>query len=82
MQDTLRKRFIYINRKSYIFSSVPLLKEEAREQYYGSSIITEAHVKSIIHQEMMFQQPGEEYQQNIHDYRAGKKPELKRRYRN
>ena len=61
---------------------IPLLKEEAREQYYGFSIITEAHVKSIIHQEMMFQQPGEDYQQKIHDYRAGKKPELKRRYRN
>ena len=49
-----------------------LLKEQAREQYYGSSIITEAHVKSIIHQEIMFQQPGEEYQEKIHDYRAGK----------
>ena len=34
---------------------ISLLKEEAREQYYGSSIITEAHVKSIIHQEMIFQ---------------------------
>ena len=61
---------------------IPLLKEKAREQYYGSSVITEAHVKSIIHQEMLFQQPGEDYQQKIHDYRAGKKPELKRRYRN
>ena len=30
----------------------------------------------------MFQQLGEDYQQKIHDYRAGKKPELKRRYCN
>ena len=28
---------------------IPLLKEEAREQYHRSSIITEAHVKSIIY---------------------------------
>ena len=28
---------------------IPLLKEEAREQYYGSSIITEAHVKLVIY---------------------------------
>ena len=31
---------------------------------------------------MMFQQPGEDYQQKTHDYRVEKKPELKRRYRN
>ena len=50
---------------------IPLLKEEARGQYCGSSI-TEAHVKSIVYQEMMFQQPGEDYQEKIHEYRARK----------
>ena len=56
---------------------IPLLKEEARKQHYGSSVITEAHVKSIIHQEMMFQQPDENYQEKIHDYKAGKEARVK-----
>ena len=46
-------------------------------KYYGSSIITEADVKPIIHQEMMFQQPGEDYQEKILDYRAGKEARVK-----
>ena len=56
---------------------IPLLKEEAHEQHYGSSTITEAYVKSIIDQEMMFQQPGEDYQERTHEYRAGKEARFK-----
>ena len=55
---------------------IPSLKE-GREQYYGSLIITEAHAKSIIYQEIMFQQPAKDYQEKIHNYTAGKEARVK-----
>ena len=36
----------------------------------------------LIHQEMMFQQPAEDYQEKIHHYRAGKEVRVKEKYHN
>ena len=58
---------------------IPLLKEESQEQFRGSSIITESHVQSIVNQEMSLQQPSENHQEEISDYRAMKRTAISRR---
>ena len=56
---------------------IPLLKEESQEQFRGSSIITESHVQSIVNQEISLQQPSENHQEKISDYRVMKRTAIK-----